>query len=216
MVERKASRRGFFLSLDGPDGGGKTTQVARLAEWLRQIGNDVVACRDPGSTKLGDRMRSVLLDRDGTPIGMRAEMLLYMASRAQLVEEIIRPAIDFGKVVICDRFLLANVVYQGYAGGLPVDELWTVGLAATGRLMPDLTLVLDVPTDLAKQRVGPPRDRMEDRPESYRAQVRVGYLEAAKSYPARITVVDATADPESVFSRLQNEVTRALGERPRS
>jgi dTMP kinase len=147
---------------------------------------------------------------------MRAEMLLYMASRAQLVEESIRPALDSGKTVICDRFLLANVVYQGYAGGLLVDELWRVGLAATGHLMPDLTLVLDLPTDLAQQRVGAPRDRMEDRPESYRAQVRAGYLEAAKSYPAPIVVVDATGDPEKVFSSLQSEVTRALGERPRS
>ncbi len=120
-------RRGFFLTLDGPDGGGKTTQAARLVDWLRAEGHDVVACRDPGGTPLGDRLRALLLDRSELAIGLRAEMLLYMASRAQLVEEVVRPAIEAGKVVVSDRFLLANVVYQGYAGGLEVEELWRVG-----------------------------------------------------------------------------------------
>ena len=203
--------RGLFVSLDGPDGGGKTTQAARLVEWLKSEGREVVACRDPGGTALGERLRPILLDRGGAAVGLRAEMLLYMASRAQLVDEVIRPAVAAGKVVVSDRYLLANVVYQGYAGGLPVEEVWRVGRAASGGLMPDLTLLLDMPTEVAAARVGAPRDRMEDRPRAFREAVRSGFLEAIADYPAKIVLVDATGDPDSVASRLRAEVSRALG-----
>src|SRR4051812_10953301 len=202
----RAPGRGMFLALDGPDGGGKTTQAARLVQWLRAEGRDVVTCRDPGGTPLGDRLRQILLDRDTAPPALRAEMLLYMASRAQLVEEVIRPALDAGRVVVSDRYLLANVVYQGYAGGLPVEEVWRVGEVATGGLLPDLTLVLDVPPDVAQARVGAPRDRMEEQPEAYRERVRAGFLAAAGSYPAPIVVVDGAAAPDVVADRLQSEV----------
>jgi dTMP kinase len=212
----RVPRRGFFLSLDGPDGGGKTTQVGLLAAWLKGLGLSVVTCRDPGGTALGDRLRAILLDRHDTAIGMRAEMLLYMASRAQLVEEVIRPAIERGDVVVCDRFLLANVVYQGYAGGLPVADLWRVGEVATGGLLPDLTVLVDVAPEVALQRVGRPRDRIEDRPDSFRQAVRRGFLEAARGYPASIVVVDGAADAATVAARIQSEVARALGINPRS
>ncbi len=216
--------RGLFLTLDGPDGGGKTTQAAALAAWFRARGFDVVTCRDPGGTPLGDRLRNLLLDRETVPLTLRAEMLLYMASRAQLVEDVIRPALEAGRVVVSDRFLLANIVYQGYAGGLPVDEVGRVGQLATGGLLPDLTLLLDVPTALARARVGRSRDRMEDRPESYHAEVREGFLRAAREgrdhpcpyYPAPLVVIDASADPEVVAGRIQSEVERALALDPRS
>ena len=208
--------RGQFFCLEGPDGAGKSTQAARLADWLRASGFEVVSCRDPGGTALGDRLRPLILGRDGPPIGLRAEMLLYMASRAQMVSEVIRPALDAGKAVVTDRFLLSNVVYQGYAGGLDVDELWRVGRSATGGLMPDLTVVIDLPTDLAKGRVGVPRDRIEDRGDAYRERVRAGFLEAVDSYPASIAVVDGATDPDEVFRRIEHEVTRALGTDPRS
>lgn len=203
--------RGFFISLDGPDGGGKTTQAARLVDWLRGLGFEVVACRDPGGTSLGERLRSLLLDRSVLAIGLRAEMLLYMASRAQMVDEVIRPAIEAGRVVVADRFLLANVVYQGYAGGLPVEEIWRVGQSATGGLLPDLTLVLDLPPDQAEARVGIPRDRLEDRGGGFRERVRAGYAEALRTYPAPAVVIDATADRETVAVRIRSEVERALG-----
>jgi dTMP kinase len=204
---------GRFVSLDGPDGGGKTTQAARLVEWLRSRGFEVVACRDPGGTPLGERVRSILLDRSAVEPTLRAEMLLFMASRAQLVEEVIRPALDAGKVVVSDRYLLANVVYQGYAGGLPVETLWEVGRAATGGLMPDLTLLLDVLPDVARARIGSARDRMEDRADV--ARVRAGFLEAATAYPAPIRTIDASADPEAVAQQIRDEVAHALAIDPR-
>ena len=145
---------GLFLALEGPDGGGKTTQAARLAAWLRDDGFDVVSCRDPGSTKVGDRLREIVLDRDSVHLSIRSEMLIYMASRAQLVDEVIRQALAAGRVVISDRFLLSNIVYQGFAGGLPVEDLWRIGQIATAGLLPDLTLVLDVSPGTARVRVG--------------------------------------------------------------
>jgi dTMP kinase len=205
----------MFIVLEGPDGSGKSTQAAGLASWLQAHGREVVTCRDPGGTGLGDRLRPILLDRSVVAIGLRAEMLLYMASRAQLVEEVIRPALGAGRVVVCDRYLLSNVVYQGIAGGLGTDAVWRVGAEATGGLMPDLTLLIDVPPEVARVRVGPPRDRIEDRPESYRARVRQGYLGAVATYPAPIAVIDGAADPQAVASRLQSEVARALALDPR-
>jgi len=207
---------GRFIVFEGPDGGGKTTQAAGLVAWLGSIGREVVACRDPGGTALGDRLRDLLLGRSDIATGMRAEMLLYMASRAQLVEEVIRPAIARGAVVVGDRFLLSNVVYQGYAGGLDVDDVWRVGRAATGGLMPDLTIVIDVPPEVARVRIGAPRDRIEDRGEDYRAKVRQGFVSAAVNYPAPIVVVDGSDGPDVVAGRIRSEVTLALADAPRS
>jgi dTMP kinase len=207
---------GRFLCLEGPDGAGKTTQAARLAESLRRDGRPVVTCRDPGGTPLGERVRTLLQGQDEAPVGMRAEMLLFMASRAQLVEEIIRPSLRGGATVISDRYLLSNIVYQGHAGGLDVDELWSVGRAATGGLLPDLTIILDIEPEAATVRIGAPRDRIEQRPMSYRKAVREGFLKAAASFPAPIVVVDGSGDPDDVFRRIEREVAHALGERPRT
>jgi dTMP kinase len=213
---------GFFLALEGPDGSGKTTQAVRLAEWLRAQDLDVVSCHDPGGTALGNRLRELLLDRHATPIGLRAEMLLYQAARAELVEEVITKALALGKVVVSDRFLLSNVIYQGTAGGLLEEEVAMVGMVATAGVLPDLTIILDVPSEIAWARTGGARDRIEDRPHAYHAKVRAGFLAAAKSgsqsggggrcpyYPAPLLVIDASGDPERVFDQIQNEVARAL------
>jgi len=214
-VPETSPKPGRFVALEGPDGGGKTTQAARLVEWLRGIGREVVACREPGGTALGERLRALLLDRSDFAIGMRAEMLLFMASRAQLVEAVIRPAVGRGAVVVSDRFLLSSVVFQGHAGGLDVAELWRVGLAATGGLMPDLTLIVDVPPEVARARIGPGRDRIEDRGDDYRARVRAGFLKAAEAHPAPIVVVDGSAGPDAVAARLRTEVAHALALAPR-
>jgi dTMP kinase len=206
---------GRLIVLEGPDGSGKTTQAARLAAWLGSNGREVVTFRDPGGTALGERLRSIVKDRSGLSIGMRAEMLLFMSSRAQLVEEVIQPALERGAIVVGDRFMLSNVVYQGYAGGLNVEEIWKVGLVATGGLLPDLTFIVDVPPEVAGLRIGPARDRIEDRGEDYRNKVRDGFLTASKMYPAPIAVVDGSGDLDSVAARLQSEVTRALALAPR-
>ena len=216
-VHKVSPDRGLFLSLDGPDGGGKSSQVARLAEWIQAQGFTVTLCRDPGGTALGDRIRALLLAQNDTvSISLEAEMLLYMASRAQLVVEQIRPALQAGHVVVCDRYLLANVVYQGHAGGLAVDDLWNVGRIATGGLMPHLTLVLDVPPEVAARRIGVPRDRMEARGEEYHRRVRSGFLRALKTYPAPFRLIDANVEPDLVAAKIQNEVAHALGIRSRA
>lgn len=210
------SRPGLFVALEGPDGSGKTTQAARLAAWLGSVGREVVACREPGGTALGERLRSILLDRSELTIGMRAEMLLFMSSRAQLVEEVIRPALDRGAVVVVDRFLLSTVVYQGYSGGLDVDQLWQIGLMATSGLLPDLTLVIDVSPEVAKSRIGKGRDRIEDRGEDTWSMIRDGFIVCSGTYPAPIVLFDGSGDPDVIEARVQSEVMRALALAPRS
>jgi dTMP kinase len=193
----------MFLSIDGGDGTGKSTQIALLAEFLRQNGREVVVCRDPGSTRLGEAVRELLLSRTDLRIDRRAEMLLYMAARAQLAEELIRPALEQGKTVICDRYLLANVVYQGHAGGLDVDQLWEVGRVATSGLQPDLTIVLDMPAVAASARLHRPLDRMEQQGDAFHARVREGFLLEAAKAPGRIIVIDASPPVDQVQSAIR-------------
>ncbi len=192
----------------------------------REAGLDVVACRDPGSTDVGDRLRKIVLNRELVHLSLRSEMLIYMASRAQLVDEVIEPSLAAGRVVISDRFLLSTIVYQGIAGGLSVAEIWRIGQVATGGLLPDLTLVLDVPPESALARVGAARDRIEDRPTEYQRRVRNGFRDAAQRsdrsgensscYPAPVALIDATGDPDAVFDQIKNEVERVLALGPRS
>lgn len=196
----------MFLSIDGGDGTGKSTQVELLGQWLQERGRDVVVCRDPGSTPLGEAVRGILLDRHDLEIHRRSEMLLYMAARAQLVEQVIRPALEGGKTVLCDRYLLANVAYQGYGGGFDVDQLWEVGRVATGGLMPDRTIVLDVPADVAASRLARPLDRMERQGAAFHARVREGFLVEASRAPGKIVVVNAARCIEEV----QEEVRRIV------
>ena len=196
----------MFLSIDGGDGTGKSTQVERLAEWLGGQGHEVVTCRDPGSTALGEAVRGILLDRHDLHIHRRSEMLLYMAARSQLVEEVIRPALEQGKTVLCDRYLLANVVYQGYGGGLDVPTLWEVGRVATGGLMPELTIVLDVPAEVAASRITGPLDRMEKQGDAFHARVREGFLVEAAQAPEKIVMVDAARSVEEVQAEMREVV----------
>jgi len=195
-------KRAPFISLDGLDGAGKSTQCRLLADWLRTRGFDVVQCVDPGGTPIGDVLRKLLLEHRGH-MTLQCEALLFMASRAQLVAEVIRPALDSGKAVICDRFLLANVVYQGHAGGLDPQKLWDLGLLATGGLEPDATFVLDLPLEVAQARRKENADRMERRDAAYFAKVRDGFLAEARRRPERIRVVDAMLSPEAVQGALR-------------
>ncbi|MCE5268776.1 MAG: dTMP kinase [Planctomycetaceae bacterium] len=196
----------MFLSIDGGDGTGKSTQLELLAAWLRAQGHEVLTCRDPGSTPLGEAVRHLLLDRHDLSIHRRSEMLLYMAARTQMVEELIRPALQSGKSVISDRYLLANVVYQGHAGGLDPTMLWEVGGIATGGLTPDLTIVLDVPAEVAAARLTRPLDRMEQQGSEFHARVRQGFLTEAARSPDRIVVVDASGPVEEVQGNIRSVV----------
>jgi dTMP kinase len=150
----------MFFSFDGLDGVGKSTQRTLFIDWLTAQGHDVVCCQDPGSTPLGEAVRAILLGHR-LPIARMSEMLLFMAARAQLVEEVIRPALARGQTVVSDRYLLANVVYQGHAGGLDVDTIWRIGGVATDGVMPDAVFVLDMPPRAAAERIARPLDRME-------------------------------------------------------
>jgi dTMP kinase len=201
-----------FITLDGLDGSGKTSQQALLASWLRDRGIEVVTCRDPGSTPAGDAVRAILLDRHDLALAPTTEMLLYMAARAQLVAEVVRPALARGAWVVADRFLLANVVYQGHAGGLGRDTVLTVGAVATGGLAPDLTIVLDVDLATAAHRLDRPLDRLERRGDEYRRRVREGYLTEARAAPERVVVIDGAAAAATVTERIVAEVVRRFPE----
>jgi dTMP kinase len=199
--------RGFFLSLDGMDGAGKSTQCRLLADWLRAQGRDVVLCHDPGGTDLGQQLREILLEYRGH-MSLPTEALLFMASRAQLVAEVIRPALDAGKVVLTDRFLLSTVVYQGHAGGLDPAQLWQIGLFGAGGLQPDLTIVLDLPLEVSMARRKPGADRLESRDVTYFARVRAGFLAEAERSPDRICIIDASPPVEFVQQCLHEEITK--------
>jgi dTMP kinase len=201
----------MFFSFDGVDGAGKSTQIRLLADALRQRGREVVTCRDPGSTALGERLRTILLDHHDTPINRTSEMLLYMAARAQLVEEVIRPALGAGKIVISDRYLLANVVYQGHAGGLSREDIWVVGDIAVSALMPRLVFLLDMPAQKAASRIQRAADRMEAQGLKYLEQVRQGFLGEARRAPDSIIVLDADRPAEEVHADVLQEVDQALG-----
>jgi dTMP kinase len=201
----------MFFSFDGVDGVGKTTQMRLFCEWLAAEGRDVVTCRDPGSTALGERVREILLNSDHTtPIAQRSEMLLYMAARAQLVEEVIRPALEAGKDVVSDRFLLANIVYQGYAGGIDVADIRTVGRIATAGVMPDCVFLLDMAPEQARLRMGSNLDRIEQRGDQYREKLRQGFLAEAAATGGSVHIVDADRPIESIQRELREIAGRVI------
>ena len=200
----------MFLSFDGVDGVGKSTQIRLLTDKLRANGCDVVNCRDPGGTPLGEKLRQILLEHHGMAIHRRSEMLLYMASRAQLVEETIRPALVAGKVVISDRYVLANVVYQAHAGGLDPADVWQVGKITVGGLMPRLVFVLDMPAERAASRIQREHDRMEAQGLAYLESVRQGFLIEARLRPDEIVVINADQPPEQVHAEVWKRVEGLL------
>lgn len=203
-----------FITLEGIDGSGKSSQLTRLADWLQSLGLEVVTCRDPGSTAAGDAVRNILLHRQEIPLAATAEMFLYMAARAQLVAEVIRPALDRGAWVVSDRFLLSNIVYQGHAGGLDPDSVRQIGQTATGGLEPDLVLWLDIDLATAAARMQRSLDRLESRGDAFRERLRAGYRYEAAADPQRICEVDATPEPDEVARRLQSLVQAAFVELP--
>lgn len=199
----------MFFSFDGLDGVGKTTQMDLFLAWLRDQGHDLVSCYDPGSTPLGEAIRDILLGHR-VPISRPSEMLLFMAARAQLVEEVIRPALAAGKTVVSDRYLLANVVYQGHAGGMDVETIWRIGNVATGGLMPNMVFVLDMPPLAAAGRIDRELDRMESQGTEYQSRLRQGFLTEATKDPKRIVVIDAARDIDAVQADIRAAARRVL------
>ncbi|MBI3088072.1 MAG: dTMP kinase [Candidatus Omnitrophica bacterium] len=205
-----SEKRGFFITLEGPEGSGKSSQARQLVQALRRAGRRVTFVRDPGSTALGRRLRRVLLHADVRGMTPLTEALLFIAGRVQLVEELIKPALAKGRIVVCDRFHDSTMAYQGHGGELDVAWLQVVGRRAIGGLMPDLTLLLDVPTEAGFRRVGRHRDRMERKAQAFHRRLRRGYLALARREPRRIIVIDATQPKTRVAQHVQQIVFKRL------
>ena len=189
-MAKKDLKKGVFITFEGPEGCGKTTQSRLLAEGLIAQGYFVVPTREPGGTKLGERIRAILLDRHEMAIADRAELLLFEASRAQIVRDVIAPALEKGAVVICDRFSDATKAYQGYGAGQDLAMIGRLDRVATGGLTPDLTILLDIPAAQGLRRATKGgTDRMEGKGRPYHERVRRGYLALARGDKARVKVI---------------------------
>jgi len=200
----------LFITLEGPEGAGKSLQAGRLVDSLRAAGDPARLTREPGGTHLGERVRSIVLS-DGpgeATIGPVTEALLFNAARAQLVAEVIGPALDAGEIVVCDRFADSTLAYQGYGAGLGLTELRAIADVATMGLAPDLTILLDIPPEIGLARkTAASRNRFEATFDlAFHNRVRAGFLQLAREEPDRWTVLDATRDPESVFRDIQDAV----------
>lgn len=207
-----AKRRGFFITLEGPEGSGKSSQGRWLARTLRRSGHPVTYLRDPGSTALGRALRQALLH---TPARLSplAEALLFIGGRVQLVAERVQPALARRRVVICDRFHDSTVAYQGFGGGLDVQWLDRLGRSAVHGVIPALTILLDVPTRQGFSRLHRSRDRMERKAAAFHRRVRAGYLRLARREPRRFAVIDASGHPDGVRAQMEAAVMSRLRQR---
>lgn len=221
-MEYPGKPRSSFITVEGIEGSGKTTQIRKAADWLRGRGGEVVLTREPGGCTIADSIRAILLDASHQALSPKAELLLYLAARAQHVDEVIRPALAAGKTVLCDRFADATEAYQGYARGLGVMRVRQLGLEATGGLSPDLTIFLDLSVeaglDRARSRAdaieetAQKEDRFEREAMDFHRRVREGYLAIADREPDRVRVVDASGSEEEVFRRVLDALTEIIGE----
>jgi dTMP kinase len=205
-----AARHGLLVAFEGGEGAGKTTQARLLAIWLREQGYDVVATHEPGATKVGMRLRALLLDTAHTGLSPRAETLMYAADRAEHVGSVIRPALERGAVVVTDRFVDSSLAYQGKGRNQPVAEVAELNRWATGGLQPDLTVLLDLPPAAGLVRRAPSADRLEAEPTEFHERVRAGFLALASAEPGRYLVLDATRPPEQLSREIQDRVRAML------
>lgn len=205
----------MFITLEGPDGSGKTSQLPGLAEALRKHGYELITTREPGGTSIGDQIRKVLFDLDNKGMNPRSEILLFQASRAQLVEEVIRPALASGRIVLCDRYADSTLAYQGYGHGVDLAALREIVAFATSRLKPDLTVYLDVPVEEGLQRrtKGGDWNRLDDYDLDFHRRVRAGYAELIAAEPDRWVVVNAAQPAEQVANDLKEVVLSRIKKR---
>ena len=201
--------KGLFITFEGADGCGKTTQLNLLADFLSAKGLDVVITREPGSKGLGQNIRELLLHYDGDVAPM-CEAFLFLADRAQHIEQLINPAVSDGKIVLCDRHTDSTIAYQGYGRNKDIDQLNYLNDIATNGRKPDLTFLFDVSTEVAMKRVGDEKDRMESAGIEFHKKVREGYLQLAKQEPARIRVINADHSIDEVFEQVQNIIKEKI------
>ena len=197
--------RGLFITFEGTDGAGKTTQIQRLSADLRGASYDVCLTHEPGGTPISEQIRDMLLNPDHSEMAPTTELLLYAASRAQHVSEVIKPALEVGNIVISDRFADAMVVYQGYGRGLDLERIHYLNRIATDGVTPDVTFVLDLPVEIGLQRVQKSRrlDRLEREKIEFHRRLREGYRALAKQEPQRLKIIDAQVSPECVYAQIQ-------------
>jgi dTMP kinase len=210
-METAGARGGFFISFEGPEGGGKSTQIDRLASALAERGYNVWTTREPGGTRAGEMVRAILLGPKVSRLSPWAEALLFTAARAQLVEEVIRPRLERGEVVMTDRYADSTLAYQGFGRGLDLDRLRQLQRDATGGLEPNLTVLLNLPIETGLARI-PPReqDRLDRETTSFHHRVHDGYRQLAAAAPERWREVDASADPAQVGATILEYVTETL------
>jgi dTMP kinase len=202
-------KKGLFITFEGADGCGKSTQMQLLKQYLQNKGYNIVETREPGGKGLGEKIREILLNYDGE-VSDRCESFLFLADRAQNIDVIVKPAIRDGKIVLCDRHTDSSVAYQGYGRGLDIEEINRLNTLSTGGLKPDLTYVFDVDIETSMTRVGKEKDRMESAGDEFFNKVRKGYLEIAKQEPERVKVINAKNDIETVFQDVLKKIEPLL------
>jgi len=205
---------GMFITFEGAEGSGKSTQIARCEQYLKQQGHDVLVIREPGGVKISETVRAILLDPANTEMGAECEVLLYMAARAQLVREVILPALDAGRIILCDRFLDSTLVYQGFGHGMDLEQIRGIGDFATCKIAPSLTILFDIDTAEGLRRAGDQKDRIEQRSLEYHSRVRQGYLTLARQEPQRIKVVGVDGrKKEDIFQEVRGYLDARIQER---
>lgn len=205
-------QKGLFITFEGADGSGKTTQLNNIKTFLEEKGYDVVITREPGALDIGQKIRNILLHHDGI-VPDKCEMFLFLADRANHVETFIKPAIEQGKIVLCDRHTDSTIAYQGYGRGQDINLLKDLNKIAVNGINPDLTLLFDVSTETAQTRVGSEKDRMESAGIEFHKKVRNGYLELQKENPNRIKLINANNSIETVFEDTKNIIIKLLQEK---
>ena len=205
--------KGLFITFEGLDGSGKTTQIALLSDYLKRKGLEVITAIEPGGTALGDKIRQILLDRENTGMSHKAETFLFEASRAELISKVVGPALNKGKIIICDRFFDSTIVYQGIARGLGVEKIMELSLWATDGIVPDLTFLLSVDVIGGEKRLAgafKSRDRIESEENKFKQSIYEGYLELSRKYSDRIMLIDGKQDIKTIFSQIKEKVDREL------